>query len=124
MPKMVLISPVLSEKSNTLMFDKNNKPTGVYVFKAIKDASKMEIKNEIEKLYNVEIESINTMVIPSKEKNLRGKAGRTSAWKKVIVKLSKGTIPIFEEILEEQPKEEKEGSKKEEKAKKVKTTKK
>jgi len=119
---MVIISPVLSEKANALMFDKNNRPTGVYVFKVAKDATKMEIKNEIERLYNVKVESVNTMIVPGKKRFLRGRIGRTSAWKKAIVKLAEGTIPIFEEVVEQQPKEEKVVSnkveKKSEKAKK------
>ncbi len=122
MPRMVIISPVLSEKANALMFDKNNRPTGVYVFKVAKDATKMEIKNEIERLYNVKVESVNTMIVPGKKRFLRGRIGRTSAWKKAIVKLAEGTIPIFEEVVEQQPKEEKVVSnkveKKSEKAKK------
>jgi large subunit ribosomal protein L23 len=115
MPRMVIISPVLSEKANNLMLDKDNRPTGVYVFKVAKDATKMEIKNEIERLYNVKVESVNTMIVPGKKRLLRGRVGRTSAWKKAIVKLAKGTIPIFEEVVEQQPKEEK--PKKEEKVK-------
>jgi large subunit ribosomal protein L23 len=107
MPRMVIISPVLSEKANNLMLDKDNRPTGVYVFKVAKDATKMEIKNEIERLYNVKVESVNTMILPGKKRLLRGRVGRTSAWKKAIVKLAKGTIPIFEEVVEQQPKEEK-----------------
>jgi large subunit ribosomal protein L23 len=122
MPRMVIISPVLSEKANNLMLDKDNRPTGVYVFKVAKDATKMEIKNEIERLYNVKVESVNTMIVPGKKRLLRGRVGRTSAWKKAIVKLAKGTIPIFEEVVEQQPKEEK--PKKEEKVNEKKVEKK
>jgi large subunit ribosomal protein L23 len=120
MPRMVIISPVLSEKANNLMLDKDNRPTGVYVFKVAKDATKMEIKNEIERLYNVKVESVNTMIVPGKKRLLRGRVGRTSAWKKAIVKLAKGTIPIFEEVVEQQPKEEKVKEKVEKKPEKAK----
>jgi len=116
MPKSVIISPIVnSEKATNLMFDKENKPTGLYVFKVRRDATKMEIKQEIEKLYNVEVEEVNTCIPPRKKRIVRGRIGYTSGWKKAYVKLSKGTIPIFEELSVEPEQETKKETKKESK---------
>ncbi len=112
MSRNVIIGPVMTEKANYVIFDK----TGKYVFKVLRDATKMEIKQEIEKLYNVEVEKINTSIPPRKWKSLRGRGGYTSGWKKAYITLKKGKIPIFEEInpqpIEKETKPKKEESKK------------
>ncbi|MGC8870444.1 MAG: uL23 family ribosomal protein [Brevinematia bacterium] len=118
MSRSVLISPSISEKSQGLMFDKDNKPTGLYIFKVRRDATKMEIKQEIEKMYNVEVESVNTYIVPRKKRIVRGRVGFTYGYKKAYVNLSKGVIPIFEETVSqevESKKEVKEKAKKEDK---------
>lgn len=99
MSKSVVISPIInSEKVANLSFDKENKPTGIYVFKVRRDATKMEIKQEVERLYNVEVDEVNTCIVPRKKRMLRGRVGYTSGWKKAYIKLSKGVIPLFEEV--------------------------
>ncbi len=111
-----------SEKAMMMTFDKENKPTGIYVFKVRRDATKMEIKQEIEKLYNVEVEKVNTCIVPRKKRNLRGRIGYTSGWKKAYIKLSKGIIPLFEEVSskpEEVKKDEKTKDKKSKKEKEL-----
>ncbi|MCX8028568.1 MAG: 50S ribosomal protein L23 [Brevinematales bacterium] len=130
MPKSIIISPLLSEKAQLMMFDKQNNPTGYYVFKVRKDATKMAIKQEIEKLYGVEVETVNTIVVPRKRKIFRSRVryseGWKSGWKKAYIKLSRGIIPIFEELqpVEDQSKardfkkEDKQKDKQKEKEKK------
>ncbi|MEN2998802.1 MAG: 50S ribosomal protein L23 [Brevinematia bacterium] len=118
MPRSVILAPILnSEKVRNMMTDKDNKPTGLFVFKVRKNATKMEIKQEIEKLYNVEVASVNTCIQPKKRRFVARREGFTSSWKKAYIKLAKGTIPILEEVStktgkEEEKKEEKKTGKK------------
>ena len=89
----ILIEPVLSEKA-TLLREK-----GKYVFKVHPDASKIEIKEAVRKLFNVKVVDCTTMNVYGKMKRVRYRAGRTSSWKKAIVKLAPGeSIKVFEGV--------------------------
>jgi large subunit ribosomal protein L23 len=89
----ILIEPVLSEKA-TLLREK-----GKYVFKVHPDASKIEIKEAVRKLFNVKVVDCTTMIVYGKMKRVRYRAGRTSSWKKAIVKLAPGeSIKVFEGV--------------------------
>jgi large subunit ribosomal protein L23 len=89
----VLIEPVLSEKANLL------REEGKYVFKVAPTATKIQIKEAVRKLFNVNPVSCNTMVVGGKPKRLRYRSGYTSSWKKAIVGLAKGEkIALFEGI--------------------------
>lgn len=80
----IIISPLLSEKSNSL------KSQGVYVFKVALGANKIQIKREIERIFAVKPLSCATSVVKGKPKRLRNRSGYTSRWKKAIVTLKKG----------------------------------
>ncbi|MDR3312731.1 MAG: 50S ribosomal protein L23 [Spirochaetaceae bacterium] len=87
----VLIQPVLSEKATTL------REEGKYVFKVHPGANKFQIKDAVAKLFSVKVAKCTVMNVFGKMKRQRGRAGRTSSWKKAIVKLAPGeTIKIFE----------------------------
>jgi large subunit ribosomal protein L23 len=87
----VLIEPVLSEKANILR--EQNK----YTFKVSPDASKIQIKEAVRKLFNVKVVDCTTINVQGKIKRLRGRPGRTSSYKKAIVKLAPGeSIKVFE----------------------------
>ncbi len=89
----ILIEPVLSEKA-TLLREK-----GKYVFKVHPDASKIEIKEAVRRLFNVKVVDCTTMNVYGKMKRVRYRAGRTSSWKKAIVKLAPGeSIKVFEGV--------------------------
>ena len=89
----VLIEPVLSEKANVL------REEGKYVFKVDFRANKIQVKEAIRKLYNVNPVSCTIMVVGGKPKRLRHRSGYTASWKKAIVKLSKGEkISVFEGV--------------------------
>ena len=89
----ILIEPVLSEKA-TLLREK-----GKYVFKVHPDASKIEIKEAVHRLFNVKVVDCTTMNVYGKMKRVRYRAGRTSSWKKAIVKLAPGeSIKVFEGV--------------------------
>ncbi len=97
MAKRILIKPIITEKADAL-----SEKSGRYSFVVNKDANKIEIKKAITDLYNVEVEAVNTLIMPSKAKsrNSRRNAikGRVSSYKKAVVTLAEGeTINFFGE---------------------------
>ena len=89
----ILIEPVISEKANTLR--KQDK----YVFLVQPSATKTQIKEAVRKLFNVKVLDCTTINVMGKMKRLRGKPGRTSSYKKAIVRLAAGeTIQAFEGV--------------------------
>jgi len=94
----ILKKPLITEKSQTAT-DKLQK----YGFVVDKQATKPEIKAEIEKLYSVEVESVKTMIYAGKQKAKYTKkgvfAGRKPAFKKAFVTLKEGQqIDFFENV--------------------------
>ncbi len=91
--EQVLIEPVLSEKANGL------REEGKYVFKVSPQATKIQIKEAVRRLFNVHPISCTVMVVGGKPKRLRGRAGYTANWKKAIVRLPKDEkIALFEGV--------------------------
>jgi len=89
----ILIEPVLSEKSNQM------REEGKYVFKVAQSATKIQIKEAVRRLFNVNPISCTTMVVGGKPKRLRYRKGYTSTWKKAIVRLPKDEkIAVFEGV--------------------------
>ena len=89
----ILIEPVLSEKANLL------REQGKYVFKVAQSANKMQVKEAVRRLFNVNPVSCTIMVVGGKPKRLRNRPGYTATWKKAIVRLSKGEkIGLFEGV--------------------------
>jgi len=84
-----VIKPIVTEKMTDLS-EKLNR----YAFMVEKSANKVEIKNEIEALYDVTVETVNTMVYAGKNKTRYTKAGvisgRTKAYKKAVVTVKEG----------------------------------
>lgn len=79
----IIIAPIITEKSNTIMSE--NK----YTFKVSKTANKIEIGKAIEALFNVKVVDVNTLNVKPKKKRVGRHIGKTSAYKKAIVTLSK-----------------------------------
>lgn len=81
----IIIKPLLTEKSYAGIQNK------VYTFVVAKNADKVAIKNAVEKLFDVKVESVNTVIVKGHKKTQNTKAGRTvgktSDYKKAIVKL-------------------------------------
>ena len=89
----ILIEPVLSEKANLL------REEGKYVFKVAKSANKLQIKEAVRRLFNVNPISCTVMNVAPKPKRLRYRKGFTASWKKAIVRLPKNEkITIFEGV--------------------------
>jgi large subunit ribosomal protein L23 len=94
-PSDVLIKPILSEKANK-QAEKMNR----YTFVVDRKANKLEIKKAVEQFYGVQVEAVNTSVVPSKLKAKYTKAGfivgRKPAKKKATVTVAVGeTIDVF-----------------------------
>ena len=89
----ILRRPLITEKSNF-----RNEKLGRYVFEVANDASKTQIKEAIETIFEVKVEKVNTMVMPAKRaRKQRRIVNRTSQYKKAVVKLKTGdTIDLFE----------------------------
>jgi large subunit ribosomal protein L23 len=88
----VLRRPCVTEKS-TIMSDEMNQ----YVFEVAPEANKIQIKEAIEVIFEVEVVKVNTMVMPAK-RGRRGRAWylRSRQWKKAVVTLAPGqTIELF-----------------------------
>ena len=70
-----------------------------YVFIVHPSATKTEIKEAVAKLFNVKVVDCTTINVMGKQKRLRGKPGRTSSFKKAIVRVAAGeTIQAFEGV--------------------------
>ena len=90
-PNDIIIRPIISEKS-TGMLEKNK-----YVFKVARDANKLTIMQALKELFNVNAEKVNIVNVRGKNRRLRYKIGKRTAWKKAIVTLRAGDkIEIFD----------------------------
>ena len=85
----VVIAPVITEKATAA--SEYNK----VVFKVARTATKPQIKEAVERLFDIKVESVNTLVTKGKVKMFRGKRGRRSDVKKAVVTLAEGqTIDV------------------------------
>ncbi len=84
----VIKTVVLTEKSSAAMEDQNK-----YTFKVAKSANKIEIATAVQQIFNVKVQSVNTMNYTGKKKRQRtAMAGKKANWKKAIVTLKSGEI--------------------------------
>lgn len=81
----VLRAPHVSEKASMSM-EKNN----TMVLRVLKDATKKEIKEAVEQLFDVKIIAVNTSVVKGKMKRRGQHLGQRSDWKKAYVTLAEG----------------------------------
>jgi len=82
----VIIAPHITEKS-TLASEQN-----AVVFKVAKDATKPQIKEAIEAIYDKKVVAVNTLVQKGKTKRWKGKVYQRSDVKKAIVTLAEGEM--------------------------------
>ena len=87
-PYDIIIRPVLTEKSYDGMADKK------YAFEVAIGANKTEIKKAVETIFDVKVESVNTMRIEGKLKRQGRTQGRRPERKKAYVTLKKDSKPI------------------------------
>ena len=89
-PNEVLLAPVVSEKSYSLIADRK------YSFKVHKDAHKTQVRQAVEELFGVRVENVNISHVRPKPKRRGAIRGTKPGWKKAIVQLQPGdSIEIF-----------------------------
>lgn len=85
---------LITEKSNFLKQAANQ-----VVFEVHRDANKLEIKQAVQKLFNVKVARVNIMQYEGKRKRVGRYTGKRPDWKKAVVTLKKGeTIEFFESV--------------------------
>ena len=90
----IIIKPVMSEKSYDGIQSKK------YTFVVDKKATKTQIKNAIEEIFKVDVESVNTINARGKLKRQGKYEGMTPSYKKAIIQLKKGSksIELFDSL--------------------------
>ncbi|MEF3322392.1 MULTISPECIES: 50S ribosomal protein L23 [Gulosibacter] len=91
-PRDVIIAPVISEKSYGLI------DQGQYTFEVDPRANKTEIKIAIERIFDVEVASVNTINRKGKTRRTRFGIGKRKDTKRAIVTLKSGSIDIFSNV--------------------------
>lgn len=90
----VIKRPIVTEKTTRL------KQHGIYVFEVDINATKPLIKEAVEKLFNVDVIDVKTMIMKGKLRRYGRYEGYRSDWKKALVKLKKGqTIKQIDELV-------------------------
>lgn len=93
-PHKILVRHIVTERTTAL-----KEMNSDYVFEVSKLANKLTVKEAVEKAFNVKVDHVRTMVVAGKVKTLGRHKGRTSTWKKAIVRLKdKQTISMFENM--------------------------
>jgi len=85
----ILLAPVVSEKSYGLL------DQGKYTFVVDPEANKTEIRQAVEKVFNVKVASVNTINRQGKRRRTRVGTGKRKDTKRAVVTLKDGTIDIF-----------------------------
>jgi large subunit ribosomal protein L23 len=89
----ILRRPLITEKNATLQ------AAGKYVFEVAGVANKVQIKQAVEKAFNVKVTAVNVMTVPGKERRVGRRKILTPSWKKAIVTLEPGNkIELFEGV--------------------------
>jgi large subunit ribosomal protein L23 len=90
-PNQVLLAPVVSEKSYSLITDRK------YTFRVHEDAHKTQVRQAVEQLFDVKVVRVNIIKVQPKPKRRGLTKGIRPGWKKAVVQLKAGdTIEIFE----------------------------
>ena len=80
----IIVSPVITEKA-TMASEFNQ-----VIFRVAPNATKPQVKEAVEKLFDVKVKAVNTLIRKGKTKRFRGIAGRQGDFKKAIVTLEEG----------------------------------
>jgi large subunit ribosomal protein L23 len=84
-PRKVILRPIISERSVDMINDNRR-----YTFEVAKQASKIEVRQAVEEIFDVHVTKVNTMSVKPKPKRQRYAKGLTRSWKKAIVSLQEG----------------------------------
>ena len=81
----VLLTPHVSEKTAVA-----SEMEGRHTFKVAGDANKLEVRRAVEKLFGVDVKSVQIINVKGKTKRFAAGTGRRSDWKKAVVRLGEG----------------------------------
>lgn len=84
--KEIIKAPIITEKSANITADGKK-----VVLKVSKDANKVQIRQAVEKAFDVKVTSVNTVNVRAKKKRVGRYEGETKAYKKAIVTLAEGS---------------------------------
>lgn len=84
-PYEILKRPRITEKGSRMA-----EATPTVIFEVPRDANKTEIKNAVQRVFNVEVESVRTSIMRGKIKRRGKTTGKRPNWKKAMVKLKPG----------------------------------
>jgi large subunit ribosomal protein L23 len=95
-PESIIRKPIfLTEKSNIL------KSQNQVVFEVLRNANKVQIKEAVQKLFNVKVKTVNTMLYRGKDRRMGRGYAKMQNWKKAVVTLAEGeNIDFFAETSE------------------------
>jgi large subunit ribosomal protein L23 len=82
----LILKHLLRTEKGVVQAEKDNQ----YFFSVTKNANKIQIKRAVEDIYKVKVQSVNTQVVPGKNKRVRTQLGKTPDWKKAVVTLKEG----------------------------------
>ena len=92
-PYDVLRRPLITEKGTLLA------ESGKYAFQVATSANKLQIKEAVERAFDVHVVKVNVMNMPGKQRRVGRSVGMTSEWKKAIVTLAEGErIEFFQGV--------------------------
>lgn len=97
----IIIKPIITERSTTYSSEKKRKKnpdvkknTMKYTFKVNKKATKVDVKNAVQKLFGVKVIDVTTMIVKGSTKTRNGKSYKTADWKKAIVTVATEISPV------------------------------
>lgn len=91
-PRDVIIKPIVSEKSYALI------DQGKYTFEVAPTSNKTEIKQAVERIFNVKVASVNTLNRVGKTTRTKFGIGKRKDTKRAIITLKSGSIDIFTNV--------------------------
>jgi len=84
-PYQIIKRPHISEKGHEYTESENT-----YTFRVAMEAAKDEIREAVEQIWNVKVESVRTVIVPGKKKTMGRTVGYRKDWKKAIVRVKEG----------------------------------
>jgi len=88
----VVKRPIITEKA-----ERNREASRSFAFEVHRDATKIQVKQAVEKLFNVHVLAVRTAIARGKNKRVGRSSGQRPNWKKAFVTLKEGeTIALFE----------------------------
>jgi large subunit ribosomal protein L23 len=87
----VLVAPHVTEKTSLMLQDRNQ-----YAFRVRRDATRVEVRQAVELMFDVKVERVNVVNEPGKTRKFGRTSGRTQDWKKAYVRLVEGQSIDYE----------------------------